>query len=102
MGTLHLVGRSLGDSHALAQCLGRAGQGDAVLLLAEAVYAAVGDGNSGDLLGAASGGIALHVLLPDLVQRGLAASNLKPGIQPVDYPGFVALTTAYHPIVSWF
>lgn len=111
MAALHLVFRSPAESRALEQCLMRAGEGDAVLLLEDGVYA-VAEGSALDgVLRAVGGRVAVYVLAPDLEARGLEVENpLPPGegekrwepcIQPVDYPGFVALTTAHNPIVSW-
>lgn len=93
MAALHLVNRSPTESRALEQCLARCGAGDAVLLMEEAVYAV-----SGGLL--VPDGVALYVLQPDLEARGLTGA-LPDGIVPVDYRGFVALTTRHQPILSW-
>ncbi len=101
MGTLHLVNRSPADSRALEHCLARAGQGDAVLLLEDAVYGAVAGAGSETVFRAA-GRVALYVLGPDLEARGLEASAVANGIATVDYRGFVALTAAHAPIQSWF
>jgi tRNA 2-thiouridine synthesizing protein B len=98
MAALHLVFRSPADSRALEQCLARAGEGDAILLLEDGVYAAAGGSVFGDRLRPAFGRMAVHVLVPDLEARGLEISTLAPGIRSVDY---VALTTAFNPIVSW-
>ncbi|WP_347258560.1 DsrH/TusB family sulfur metabolism protein, partial [Methylocaldum sp.] len=46
MAVLHLVNRSPQESRALEDCLARAGKGDAVLLIENAVYAAVKGGDS--------------------------------------------------------
>lgn len=101
MAALHLVFRSPAESPALERCLARAGEGDAVLLLEDGVYAASGDSVPGEILRDAGRQVAVYALMPDLDARGLEISALSPNIQPVDYPGFVALTTAHNPIVSW-
>jgi tRNA 2-thiouridine synthesizing protein B len=151
MAALHLVFRSPGESRALEQCLARVGEGDAVLLLEDGVYAAAEGSVLGGMPRAMAGRVAVYVLVPDLEARGLEIQNpLPPGegrvrgvnkitslisssadvggedgkpylnsphpnplpegegeklrepyIEPVDYPGFVALTTEYNPIVSW-
>lgn len=100
MATLHLVSRSPADSRALAQCLARAGEGDAVLLIEDGVYAVAG-APGGESLRDMTGRVALYVLVPDLEARGLSISSQWPDAQMVDYSGFVALTTAHNPIVSW-
>lgn len=102
MTSLHLVGLSPLDKPALARCLARAGEGDAVLLLGEAVDGAVRGGMAEELLRAAAGRVSLFVLAPDLEQRNIGPAALEPGIQSIDYPGFVVLTTTHAPIVSWF
>lgn len=101
MAALHLVSRSPAGSRALEQCLARAGEGDAVLLLEDGVYAAAEGSALGGMLRAAVGRVAVYVLAPDLDARGLDISGLASGVRPVDYSGFVALTTAHNPIVSW-
>lgn len=101
MAVLHLVNRSPDDSRALEACLLRADAGDAVLLIEDGVYAAVGNA-SAETLRQAGNRVALYVLTPDLAARGLEAAAIHPVIAPVDYAGFVALTTRHNPIQSWF
>lgn len=100
MAALHLVSRSPADSRVLAHCLARAGEGDAVLLIEEGVHAAA-EVPGGEVLGEVAGRVAVYVLAPDLEARGLSIAPRWPEIQAVDYSGFVALTTAFNPIVSW-
>jgi tRNA 2-thiouridine synthesizing protein B len=111
MAVLHLVFRSPGESRALEQCLARVGEGDAVLLLEDGVYAAAEGSVFGGMPRAVMERVVVYVLVPDLEARGLEIQNplperegeklREPYIEPVDYPGFVALTTEYNPIVSW-
>lgn len=100
MAALHLVFRSPAASSALAHCLARAGAGDAVLLLGDGVYGAVPI-VYGSLAPAGPSGVAVYALMADLEARGLELAGLAPEVCPIDYPGFVALTEAHHPIVSW-
>jgi tRNA 2-thiouridine synthesizing protein B len=102
MATLHLINRSPTDSRILEHCLARAGQGDTVLLMEDAVYAAVAGAGPDMILRAAAGRVALYVLSPDLEARGLEPSSVMDTIRPIDYRGFVALTVAHNPIQSWF
>lgn len=97
MASLHLIFGATGDSQALEPCLARAGDGDAILLMGGAVAAAVSGANPE----AAGGRLACYVLIPDLEAGGLDLADLAPNVRPIDYAGFVALTKAYHPIVSW-
>ena len=104
MAALHLVGGPAAET--LARCLARAGEGDAILLLGEAVAGSTAlspqDGAAGKLLRAAAGRVTVHILVPDLEQREIEPSKLEPGCIPVDYRGFVALTERHSPIVSWY
>lgn len=102
MGVLHLVSRSPGTSLALAQCLGRAGAGDAVLLLEAGVYAASRDCASAASLREAMGKVSIHALAADLAARGIVEEEVLEGIAVVDYEGFVALAVAHSPALSWF
>lgn len=101
MGVLHLVSRSPGESPALSQCLGRAGEGDAVLLLEGGVYAALKGSASVPLLHGAMAGVAVYALGPDLEARGIAADEVLGGVAVVDYVGFVGLALSHSPIQSW-
>lgn len=111
MAVLHLVFRSPADSRALEQCLARAGEGDAILLLEDGVYSVAEGSVFAEQLGASAGRVAVYVLVPDMGARGLVVQNpllpgegegkRRPSIGLVDYTGFVALTAAYNPIVSW-
>ena len=102
MGVLHLVNRSPHASASLGQCLARAGEGDAVLLLEGGVYAALKDSAFAPALQDALGKLAVHVLAPDLAARGVAAEELIEGLALVDYEGFVELSLRHAPVQSWF
>ena len=102
MGALHLVGRSPHESACLAQCLARAGEGDAVLLLEGGVYAALKDAEPAWLLREAMGRLAVYALEPDLAARGVAAGDCVEGLALVDYAGFVELSLRHAPALSWF
>lgn len=102
MAVLHLISRSPQESRALEACLARAGEGDAVLLIENAVYAALKSGDCGAVIASAAGKIRVYALGPDLAARGVEASEVAEMIGVVDYGGFVDLTTDYHPIQPWF
>jgi tRNA 2-thiouridine synthesizing protein B len=102
MAVLHLISRSPQESRALEACLARAGEGDAVLLSENAVYAALKSGDCGAVIASAAGRIRVYALAPDLAVRGVGASEVSETIGIVDYGGFVDLTIDYHPIQSWF
>lgn len=102
MGVLHLLCASPGASSALAQCLGRVRQGDALLLLEAGVYAGLqASVHSALLTEALPAGVACYALLPDLQARGIGQGELLPGIEVIDYSGFVALAVRHNPIVTW-
>lgn len=94
MAVLHLLSRSPDESPAWEQCLARAGEGDALLLLDNAVYAAVTESTPVDL--------PVFVLASGLCARGLSEAILPEGVRPIDYAGFVELTEHYPLTLSWF
>ena len=102
MGVLHLVNRSPGESLALSQCLERAGEGDAVLLLEAGVYAALRGSRCAPWLREAMPGVEVFAMEPDLAARGITAEEVLEGVVMLDYPGFVALVVCHSPIQSWF
>ncbi|WP_347258916.1 sulfurtransferase complex subunit TusB [Methylocaldum sp.] len=102
MAVLHLVNRSPQESRALEDCLARAGKGDAVLLIENAVYAAVKGGDSEAVLKSAMGRVRFYALGPDLDARGVETSEILETIRIVDYGGFVDLTVESRLVQSWF
>ncbi|WP_434101696.1 sulfurtransferase complex subunit TusB [Methylocaldum gracile] len=102
MAVLHIVSRSPRESRALEDCLVRAGEGDAVLLIENGVYAAVKGGDIEAVLTSAIGRVRFYALGPDLDARGVETSEVAETIRIVDYGGFVDLTADYRPIQSWF
>lgn len=101
MGVLHLVNRSPYESSALACCLMRAGEGDAVLLIEAGVYAALAGSAFAPRLREASGKLAVYALDADLAARGIAAAEVVEGVALVDYEGFVELSLSHSPALSW-
>jgi tRNA 2-thiouridine synthesizing protein B len=102
MAILHLVNHSPARSLALEHCLTRAGKSDGVLLIEDAVYAAVRDSAAAAPIRSAAGRVTVYVLGPDLEARGLGGAELAENVRIVDYRGFVRLTAAYSVIQSWF
>lgn len=97
MTVLHLVTRSA----VLEACLNRLGKGDALLLLADGVYAVAPAGGVQQLNAVQARGGRCHVLQADLDARGLGDVDLPPDILPVDYPGFVALSAEHRHSQTW-
>lgn len=101
MGILHLVYRSPGETLALAQCLNRVSEGDALLLLESGVYGVLKAAKFAPRLTEAMPTIRIYALDPDLAARGIATDEILAGVGLVDYAGFVELSLLHNPIVSW-
>lgn len=98
--TLHTVNRSPYQSDALNACLRVAAPGAAVLLIEDAVVAAVAGSLAAQRLKSQGASLRLYVLEADLRARGLAG-KLMDGVECVDDAGFVALVVAHDKTVSW-
>ncbi len=97
---LHIVNKSPDAAGALASCLRTAQDGHSVLLIEDAVYAATAAAAARCGLSAALQRLKVYVLQPDLEARGMAARRI-PGIEPVDYAGFVDLAAGHPTCQSW-
>jgi tRNA 2-thiouridine synthesizing protein B len=96
---LNIINKSPLSSVTLDTCLNTATGGD-ILLIEDAVYAAT-KGNAAEAkLKAAMGKFKIYVLMPDLEARGLG-DRLIEGVSPVDYGGFVDLTSNNKTCQSW-
>ena len=71
--------------------------GDALLLIEDAVYGAVKAGKASAMLD----GHTVSVLGPDLAARGISEDKLADGVSVVDYAGFVELVEANDKVQSW-
>ena len=98
---LHLVNRSPFREDALESCLRIARPGSALLLYEDGVYAGVRGTRVEERLVAAAGGRRVYVLEPDLAARGLGDAALVPGVERVDYAGFVELAIEYDSVATW-
>jgi tRNA 2-thiouridine synthesizing protein B len=96
---LHIINKSPLTNCALDSCLRVAQSGD-ILLIEDAVYAATSGNAFEGKIREAMGRFKIHVLQPDLEARGLA-DRMIAGILPVDYGGFVELTTTNKNCQSW-
>ena len=97
MSILHLVNKSPYEKNSVEIAAGYAKDGDAVLLIEDAVYAAVKAGSAAAKLD----GLDVSVLGSDLAARGVAEDKLADGIKVVDYAGFVDLVDAKDAVQSW-
>jgi len=93
---LHIVNKSPYADRALDACLARLTEGAALLLIEDAVVAALADG----AYAAKLKGLDVYALGPDLEARGLAAKPLC--AQVVDHAGFVDLCVTHPASHSWF
>ena len=85
---LHIVNKSHRQTSSLASCLRLAGDGHALLLIEDGVYAATRSGAASAGLAEAMKRLKVYALQPDRAARGVAGS-LADGVTAVDYAGFV-------------
>ncbi len=95
---LHIINKSPYSNSSLDTCLRVAPGGD-ILLIEDAVYAAVA-GASEKQVRDAMKQFKFHVLQPDLEARGLA-DRVIDGVNKVDYAGFVDLVAQNKNCQSW-
>ena len=101
MSMLHTVNKSPFERNNLDSCLGHAQPGDAILLIEDAVYAAMaGTAMAGKIADAAKT-FRVHVLGPDLKARGGDPAKVVAGVTVVDYTGFVELAARYKAVNAW-
>lgn len=98
---LHTVNKSPFERNAFDSCLRHAVRGSAVLLIEDAVYAAVKGNDAARRLADEGQGLSLFVLGPDLNARGLGSASLVDGVTVVDYGGFVDLAARYEAVQAW-
>jgi tRNA 2-thiouridine synthesizing protein B len=96
---LHIINKSPLTNSSLDSCLRVAQAGD-ILLIEDAVYAAAFGNAFEGKIREAMGRFKIYVLQPDLEARGLA-DRIIAGVLPVDYGGFVDLTTTNKNCQSW-
>ncbi len=97
---LHIVNKSPFERNALDSCLRVARPGNSLLLIEDAVYAAVKGGKVADKVTTASKTVKVYVLAPDLEARGMKDAAVE-GVTLVDYGGFVDLVAEHSVVQSW-
>ena len=95
---LHIVSKSPFANSALGECLRVCGEQAVIILIEDAVNAALA--NTEWALSLKSAGHSVFVLREDLEARGLIAL-IDRSFNVVDYAGFVQLCCEHTPIVSW-
>jgi len=98
---LHTVNKSPYEKSSLDTCLRLAKQGSTILLIEDAVYAAITGSSLESKIRQASKRYEFCVLGPDLKARGLDEAKLIDGIRVVDYGGFVDLAVSHDRVQSW-
>lgn len=98
---LHTVNKSPFEKNSLETCLRLAKPGNDILLIEDAVYAAMDGTSVAGTVTAATENFQIFVLGPDLASRGIAQDELIKGIEVVDYDGFVRLAAENNTVQSW-
>jgi tRNA 2-thiouridine synthesizing protein B len=96
---LHIVNKSPLERNALATCL-RVATGGTILLIEDAVYAAVRGNASEAAVREALARFRIVALGPDLDARAVGDRVIE-GIATVDYEGFVDLVAQHPNCQSW-
>ena len=97
MSMLHLVNKSPYENSTLKTATSIMNDGDALLLIEDAVISAVKAGKASAMLD----GCKVSVLGPDLAARGISEDKLADGVDVIDYAGFVDLVEANDKVQSW-
>ncbi len=98
---LHTVNKSPFEKNSLASCLDHSRPGSAILLIEDAVYAAMTGTAQEQRVRAAARDRQVFVLGPDLQARGVEPQRLIDGVTVVDYGGFVDLAVAHDIVQAW-
>jgi len=98
---LHTVNKSPFERKAFENCLRTAVPGDAILLIEDAVFAAMQGTAFATTAAKAAQDFKLYVLGNDLIARGMDHGKVVAGIAVVDYGGFVDLTAEHSVVQSW-
>lgn len=101
MSTLHTVNKSPFERPSLKTCLDHVAQGDAILLIEDAVVGARKGGAFAEALSHKQASCGIYVLAPDLAARGIKAEDIAEGIALVDYGGFVDLAADKARVCAW-
>ena len=96
---LHIINKSPYQDQSLQDCLRICKTGDELLLIEDAVYAAVADSPYANQLNDC--GLNLYALSTDIMARGLANMDIGSVKQVSDHE-FVALTVKHSAIQSWY
>lgn len=98
---LHTVNKSPFEKDSLNSCFRLARPGSDILLIEDAVYAALIGTRIEERVRDALDKYSIFVLHPDLRARGIDPAALIPRIATVDYAGFVDLAVRNDCVQSW-
>lgn len=98
---LHTINKSPFEKDSLDTCLRLAAPGSDILLIEDAVYAALAGTRIEPVVISALGRYSVYVLKADLEARGIERRSLISGIETVDYAGFVDLAVGNDRVQSW-
>lgn len=101
MSMLHVVNRSPFEKTSLDSCIVHAKEGAAILLIEDAVYAAMDGTAFADRIKTALNKCKVYVLGPDIKARGMGETKVVDGIEIVGYGEFVDLTVTHDSVSSW-
>jgi len=96
---LHTVNKSPFSDNTLAQCLARASEKDAIVLLDDGVYSILAKHNCSQGIQQLS---ACYAISDDVAARGLDSLAQLPNIQLIHYDDFVELATQFDIVQSWY
>lgn len=98
---LHTVNKSPFEKESLHTCFRLARPGSDILLIEDAVYAALAGTRLEESVRQAAQQHSIFVLAADIEARGIDPAALIPGIGAVDYDGFVDLAVRNDCVQSW-
>ncbi|MBS1269177.1 MAG: Protein TusB [Gammaproteobacteria bacterium] len=98
---LHTVNKSPFEKDSLNTCFRLARPGSDVLLIEDAVYAALAGSCFEPAMSEALARYSVFVLKADLEARGIDSGDLISGVRAVDYSGFVDLAVKNDTVQSW-
>ncbi len=98
---LHTVNKSPYERNTLESCLRLAEPGSAILLIEDAVYAAIRGTTASERIAERIADFSFYVLGPDIAARGLNGAPVLEGVQVVDYGGFVDLVAEHDATQAW-
>jgi tRNA 2-thiouridine synthesizing protein B len=101
LALLHTVNKSPFERNSLSDCLRRAKDGSAILLIEDGVYGALQGTSASEEIARRNGSIKFYALGPDIEARGLSEKPLIDGLELVDYAGFVDLVEQHSSVQSW-